>query len=1002
MTDTKQISQIHAPDGSVVAPATSAPGWFIQDRQALPDFPRVTWGTPFSPQSPGNKVEFFTTGAQYFAALGNAIGSATKSIYITGWQVNFDIELKKNGKTLYEVLEAALARSKELKVYVMPWMSPKVGVDTGDFDTMLALAQLNAGVDPVTKKNLPPRAFCLLAMAQTDMLGTLAIGFSHHQKLVVVDNHVAFVGGIDLAYGRRDDGRFLLSHDGRTGAELYNSCVPPMYQIPARKTEQYLMRWALFSACFSGAKAWTGEFIMSGSNYYVGAAMDGVGWAGDNVKDGKAWVSNKIDQYEWAAWVKAGQLKVNEIVQDGVKTVLREADHQVGGKLSLARDTGSTYVADATTATLAWLHSATLDVPHAILMPTIAAIRTLTLITQAQAQKKADLKVEPYDKMKTVRKMFPVGGKTIALNQPRMPWHDVHCSVTGPSVSDLTKNFVDRWNGTAAIYERDALQTTSSALVRTVFDAIGVPIINPPKIKRVPQVAPKRAEQPKAGQAWVQVLRSAPRALLRHEALANREPPPEFAQNNCLKAMLTAIKSAQKFIYIEGQFFQSEYGYDHVGGTAGAYGPMAALNDITASPKYREHIRGLKIEGLPADQILRRMDYTYLSKISDDDDFKRDFLQILKNMGAIQASKALGKEQAHLINPIGEALANRITRAIADDLPFHVYLVIPVHPEGTLNTLNIMTQLHYTMQSLVFGTNSLINRIRRAIVAGNLQKKKNIKMSAAVKLVASYSIDAVIAEAGGEWKSYLTLLNLRNWAMLDGKPVTEQIYVHSKLLIADDNVAILGSANINDRSQLGDRDSELAIIVRDDAQVSLQLDGINTSRVSASVHELRMRLWSKLFGFTDGAISPAETLRTVLDKPAARSTWKAIQAVAHSNAVAYQNAFVHVPRVTGKPSSIWPTWSTNARMQYYMPFHELFWRKKGPRDESFSWDAKAKANDLAPQGVRGFIVELPVTWTQHENNLSGMNRTLLANVDEGFKPKPDGLGRMDDQTKQNA
>jgi phospholipase D1/2 len=231
---------------------------------------------------------------------------------------------------------------------------------------------------------------------------------------------------------------------------------------------------------------------------------------------------------------------------------------------------------------------------------------------------------------------------------------------------------------------------------------------------------------------------------------------------------------------------------------------------------------------------------------------------------------------------------------------------------------------------------------------------------------------------------------------LEGKAVTEQIYVHSKLLIADDNVAILGSANINDRSQLGDRDSELAVIVRDDAHISVKLDGIDISKVSASVHQLRKGLWSKLFGLTDGAKSPAESLRIVLDLPAARSTWLAIQAVAHENALSYQNAFQHVPRVQGKPSSIWPTWRIDhGRMAYYMPFHELFWREKGPRDEAFSWDAKVKAKDLVPQEVQGFIVELPVTWTADENNLSGMNRTLLAGTTESLKVEPDGLAQLD-------
>jgi phospholipase D1/2 len=36
--------------------------------------------------------------------------------------------------------------------------------------------------------------------------------------------------------------------------------------------------------------------------------------------------------------------------------------------------------------------------------------------------------------------------------------------------------------------------------------------------------------------------------------------------------------------------------------------------------------------------------------------------------------------------------------------------------------------------------------------------------------------------------------------------VTEELYVHSKLLIADDRVVICGSANLNERSLKGSRD----------------------------------------------------------------------------------------------------------------------------------------------------------------------------------------------------
>jgi len=43
--------------------------------------------------------------------------------------------------------------------------------------------------------------------------------------------------------------------------------------------------------------------------------------------------------------------------------------------------------------------------------------------------------------------------------------------------------------------------------------------------------------------------------------------------------------------------------------------------------------------------------------------------------------------------------------------------------------------------------------------------------------------------------------------VLNKIPVTEIIYVHSKLMIVDDKKVICGSANINDRSLLGNRDS---------------------------------------------------------------------------------------------------------------------------------------------------------------------------------------------------
>ena len=44
-------------------------------------------------------------------------------------------------------------------------------------------------------------------------------------------------------------------------------------------------------------------------------------------------------------------------------------------------------------------------------------------------------------------------------------------------------------------------------------------------------------------------------------------------------------------------------------------------------------------------------------------------------------------------------------------------------------------------------------------------------------------------------------------------PVTDMIYIHSKLMIVDDRSIVIGSANINDRSMLGSRDHEVAVLI---------------------------------------------------------------------------------------------------------------------------------------------------------------------------------------------
>ena len=150
---------------------------------------------------------------------------------------------------------------------------------------------------------------------------------------------------------------------------------------------------------------------------------------------------------------------------------------------------------------------------------------------------------------------------------------------------------------------------------------------------------------------------------------------------------------------------------------------------------------------------------------------------------------------------------------------------------------------------------------------------------------------------------YVTLLNLRNWENLgsdiDPKYVTEQIYIHRKMMIVDDRYALLGSANINDRSLLGGRDSELTVLISDNKTGEADLVGDGKKRpVRNFARQLRMDVWNKIFGMGDGVCTArsATELSEAVKKPGAPESWKKIREVAQKNSDLYEATFNFIPR----------------------------------------------------------------------------------------------------------
>lgn len=184
------------------------------------------------------------------------------------------------------------------------------------------------------------------------------------------------------------------------------------------------------------------------------------------------------------------------------------------------------------------------------------------------------------------------------------------------------------------------------------------------------------------------------------------------------------------------------------------------------------------------------------------------------------SSTAGGKVQ----NTIGEALIKRLREAIYAkryrSLPFpnfRVVVVLPVHPEGTYkDSAAIRYIMKWQYNTICRGGHSILEQLAKEFPEENLS-------------------------------DYISFYALRNYGILDKCVVTEQIYVHTKLMIVDDQRVIVGSANINDRSLLGDRDSEIAVLIEDEELVSSKMGG-QPYIASKFALSLRLSLWREHLG----------------------------------------------------------------------------------------------------------------------------------------------------------
>lgn len=139
-----------------------------------------------------DRVACFIDGEAYFRAFREAALAARHSLFVIGWDFNSRVALVRDGGSDGYPAEFlpflnALARERPgLRIYVLEW----------DFAVLYAGERETIPVVRFDWATAPNLEFALDS--------ELPFGASHHQKVVVVDDALAFVGGLDITVARWD------------------------------------------------------------------------------------------------------------------------------------------------------------------------------------------------------------------------------------------------------------------------------------------------------------------------------------------------------------------------------------------------------------------------------------------------------------------------------------------------------------------------------------------------------------------------------------------------------------------------------------------------------------------------------------------------------------------------------------------------------------------------------------------------------------------------------
>ncbi|KAK8633595.1 hypothetical protein V6N13_014439 [Hibiscus sabdariffa] len=450
---------------------------------------------------------------------------------------------------------------------------------------------------------------------------------------------------------------------------------------------------------------------------------------------------------------------------------------------------------------------------------------------------------------------------------PRMPWHDVHCALWGPPCRDVARHFVQRWNHAKrnkALHEQTIpllmpqhhmvlphymgnreIDIESKGDVNRRELGRQDSFSSPSPFEDIPLLLPQESDG--------LVISHGDRKLNNSESDSSgsgTQIKGTADDHHCMDPQkdMETIETTLSDTDILDEWWETTVTDDNDAsvGEYGEIGPRIAC--------HCQVIRSVSQWSAGTSQTKESIHRAYCSLIEQAEHFI-----YIENQFFISG---LAKDEI-IQNRISEALYNRILRAHKEQKCFRIIIVIPLLPgfQGGLDDFGAAT-----VRALVDWQYRTISREKTSILH-HLHTKLGPK----------------------SW-DYISFYGLRTYGRLsDGGPIaTSQVYVHSKLMIIDDRLAVIGSSNINDRSLLGSRDSEIGVVIEDKEFIESSMNG-EPWKAGKFAHSLRCSLWSEHLGLQPGEISK-------INDPVLEQTYRKLWlSTAEGNSKIFQDVFACIP-----------------------------------------------------------------------------------------------------------